>query len=74
MSEKTLAKAQVRKIVKLIQFETEKPARDAGAFFNELVKEYPALKHPRQRERVVDKADPAFKMRVLASKLLENVK
>ena len=34
MSEKTLAKAQVRKIVKLIQFEATKPDRNVDVFFN----------------------------------------
>ncbi len=69
MSEKTLAKAQVRKIVKLIQFEATKPDRNVDVFFNELVKAYPALRYRRQHERVAEKADPEIRIRVFASKL-----
>ena len=77
MSEKNLAKAQVRKIANLVIFEAKKPCRNPNEFVNQLMGEYPALKNISQQKMVLEKADTIEKreraMREITSKLLERI-
>jgi hypothetical protein len=58
MSEKTLAKAQVRKVATLVVWKAKaKDKSNLGEFERQLLREYPALKSPSQMKRVLEKAE-----------------
>jgi len=77
MSERFLAKAQVRKAASLVIYEKTKQGNTPEKAVSSLLLQFPALKHPDQQERVVKRAERTEKIetarREFIQKLMEHI-